>query len=51
MRDTTHGSAKVRAYTLPGISSEPSDDADRQSQSQSQSQGGSHQSQGFRRDH
>ncbi|MBY3335239.1 MULTISPECIES: hypothetical protein [Rhizobium] len=50
MRDTTHGSAKVRAYTLPG-SNEPSDDADRQSQSQSQSQGGSHQSQGFRRDH
>ncbi|MBY5318666.1 MULTISPECIES: hypothetical protein [Rhizobium] len=51
MRDTAHGSAKVRAYTLPGSSSRPSDDADRQSQSQSQSQGGSHQSQGFRRDH
>jgi len=55
MRDTTHGSAKVRAYTLRGSSSEPSDDADGksqgQSQTQSQSQGGSHQSQGFRRDH
>jgi len=55
MRDTTHGSAKVRAYTLPGSSSEPSDDADGKpqghSQTQSQSQGGSHQSQGFRRDH
>ncbi|EJC79329.1 hypothetical protein Rleg4DRAFT_0920 [Rhizobium leguminosarum bv. trifolii WSM2297] len=45
-RDTTHGSAKVRAYTLTGS---PSSDADRQSQSQSQ--GGSQQSQSFRRDH
>ncbi|NEJ22990.1 hypothetical protein GR247_22830 [Rhizobium leguminosarum] len=53
MRDTAHGSAKVRAYTFldPGADpgSKQSDDADRQSQSQSQ--GGSHQSQGFRRDH
>ncbi|MBX5045413.1 hypothetical protein HJB64_01975 [Rhizobium lentis] len=48
MRDTTHGSAKVRAYTFPG-SSASSNDSDRQSQTQSQ--GGSHQSQGFRRDH
>ncbi|PDT18020.1 hypothetical protein CO670_04260 [Rhizobium sp. J15] len=46
-RDTTHGSAKVRAYTFTG--SAPSSDADRRSQTQSQ--GGSQQSQGFRRDH
>ncbi|OWV75188.1 hypothetical protein ATY76_25675 [Rhizobium sp. R339] len=46
-RDTTHGSAKVRAYTFTGPA--PSSDADRQSQSQSQ--GGSQQNQGFRRDH
>lgn len=46
-RDTTHGSAKVRAYTFTG--SAPSSDVDRQSQSQSQ--GGSQQIQGFRRDH
>ncbi|RUM25431.1 hypothetical protein EFQ99_11780 [Rhizobium vallis] len=49
MRDTTHGSAKVRAYTFTGTGSAPSSDADRQSQSQSQD--GSRQSQGFRRDH
>lgn len=55
VRDTPHGSTKLRAYTLPDSSSEPSGDANRhsqgQSQAQSQSQGGSHQSQGFRRDH
>ncbi|ANP85623.1 hypothetical protein [Rhizobium leguminosarum] len=53
MRDTAHGSAKVRAYTFPepgtDPGSKPSNDANRQSQTQSQ--GGSHQSQGFRRDH
>jgi hypothetical protein len=53
MRDTAHGSAKVRAYTFldPGADpgSKPSNDANRQSQTQLQ--GGSHQSQGFRRDH
>ncbi|MBY5552210.1 hypothetical protein HFO41_25530 [Rhizobium leguminosarum] len=53
MRDTAHGSAKVRAYTFldPGTDpgSKQSNDANRQSQTQSQ--GGSHQSQGFRRDH
>lgn len=48
MRDTTHGSAKVRAYRFPEGGS-PSTDADRQTQTQSQ--GGSNQSQGFRRDH
>ncbi|PDT29132.1 hypothetical protein CO660_14990 [Rhizobium sp. L9] len=48
IRDTTHGSAKVRAYTYPGGSS-PSTGADRQTQTQTQ--GGSNQSQGFRRDH
>ncbi|RUL97185.1 hypothetical protein [Rhizobium chutanense] len=52
MRDSTHGSAKVRAYTF---SSDPASatDANRpsQGQSQTQSQGGSHQSQGFRRNH
>ncbi|WEA27535.1 MULTISPECIES: hypothetical protein [Rhizobium] len=47
-RDTTHGSAKVRAYSFTGAGS-PSSDADRQSQSQSQ--GGGQQSQSFRRDH
>ncbi|SCB56646.1 hypothetical protein GA0061105_101479 [Rhizobium aethiopicum] len=48
VRDTAHGSAKVRAYTFTGgsTSSEHPDQ-----QSQTQSQGGSHQSQGFRRDH
>ncbi|OWV78849.1 hypothetical protein ATY78_12185 [Rhizobium sp. R635] len=46
-RDTTHGSAKVRAYTFTG--SAPPDADDRQSQTQSQ--GGSQQSQRFRRDH
>lgn len=46
-RDTTHGSAKVRAYTFTG--SVPVSDANRQSRTQSQ--GGSQQSQGFRRDH
>ncbi|MGM5055137.1 hypothetical protein ACD589_10000 [Rhizobium sp. 814_E9_N1_1] len=49
MRDTTHGSAKVRAYTLPNPDTPSSDETNRQSQTQSQ--GGSHQSQGFRRDH
>ncbi|MBX5134384.1 hypothetical protein HJB79_16885 [Rhizobium lentis] len=48
IRDTTHGSAKVRAYTYSGGSS-PSTGADRQTQTQTQ--GGSNQSQGFRRDH
>ncbi|OHV22047.1 hypothetical protein EOS93_09615 [Rhizobium sp. RMa-01] len=48
-RDTTHGSAKVRAYTYSAGDASPSDDANRQSQSQSQ--GGSRQSQSFRRDH
>ncbi|MFF0949656.1 hypothetical protein ACFYE9_18885 [Rhizobium leguminosarum] len=53
MRDTAHGSAKVRAYTLPEAGTTSSDETNRQSQgqSQTQSQGGSHQSQGFRRDH
>lgn len=46
MRDTTHGSAKVRAYRFTGASAS-SNDADRQSQTQ----GGSQQSQSFRRDH
>ncbi|MGO8014389.1 hypothetical protein AB9E19_05480 [Rhizobium leguminosarum] len=49
MRDTAHGSAKVRAYTLPDPGTTSSDESNRQSQTQSQ--GGSHQSQGFRRDH
>ncbi|MBY3596825.1 hypothetical protein [Rhizobium bangladeshense] len=48
VRDTAHGSAKVRAYTF-SEGSTSSNDQDRQSQTQSQ--GGSHQSQGFRRDH
>ncbi|ABC90936.1 hypothetical conserved protein [Rhizobium etli CFN 42] len=48
IRDTTHGSAKVRAYTFTSAGS-PSTDADRQTQTQTQ--GGSSQSQGFRRDH
>ncbi|MGO7334477.1 hypothetical protein [Rhizobium leguminosarum] len=53
MRDTAHGSAKVRAYTFPEPGTTSSDETNRQSQdqSQTQSQGGSHQSQGFRRDH
>ncbi|NKM91786.1 hypothetical protein [Rhizobium leguminosarum] len=49
MRDTAHGSAKVRAYTLPDPGT--TDETNRQSQGQSQTQGGSRQSQGFRRDH
>ncbi|WP_064710581.1 hypothetical protein [Rhizobium bangladeshense] len=48
VRDTAHGSAKVRAYTF-SEGSTSSNDQDRQSQTQSQ--GGSHQSQAFRRDH
>lgn len=53
MRDTAHGSAKVRAYTFPDPGTTSTDEANRQSQgqSQTQSQGGSHQSQGFQRNH
>jgi len=47
-RDTTHGSATVRAYTFTDRDSAPSSDGNRQSQTQSQ--GASQQSQGFRRD-
>lgn len=48
-RDTTHGSATVRAYTFTDRDANPPNDGDRQSQTQSQ--GGSRQSQGFRHDH
>jgi hypothetical protein len=47
-RDTTHGSATVRAYTFADRDSAPSNNGNRQSQVQSQS--GSRQSQSFRRD-
>ena len=47
-RDTTHGSATVRAYTFTDRDSVTPNDGNRQSQTQSQ--GGSRQSQGFRRD-
>ncbi|PDV89761.1 hypothetical protein CO652_05225 [Rhizobium sp. H4] len=46
VRDTAHGSAKVRAYKFTGASASSND-----SEQQSQTQGGSQQSQSFRRDH
>ncbi|WHO71433.1 hypothetical protein [Rhizobium sp. BT03] len=49
MRDTTHGSATVRAYTYSASGASSSDDANRQSQNQSQD--GFRRSQSFRRDH
>lgn len=47
-RDTTHGSATVRAYTFADRDSASSNDGNRQTQTQSQ--GASQQSQSFRRD-